>query len=50
MSLFDQPRRPRRLRNSALLRASVRQNVLFQNDLIMPVFLTHVDGTKREIP
>ena len=50
MHLPDQPRRPRRLRNSAVLRASVRENVLFSNDLIMPVFLTHVDGTKREIP
>lgn len=47
---FDQPRRPRRLRSSPRLRAAVRENVLFQEDLIMPIFLTHVDGTKREIP
>lgn len=50
MSAFDQPRRPRRLRSSPILRSTVRENVLFRNDLIMPIFLTHVDGTKREIP
>jgi porphobilinogen synthase len=50
MPSFDQPRRPRRLRSSAVLRSTVRENVLFRNDLIMPIFLTHVDGTHREIP
>lgn len=48
--LFDQPRRPRRLRSSATLRAAVRENTLFRDDLIMPVFIDPNPTTVREIP
>ncbi|MCB9675313.1 MAG: porphobilinogen synthase [Alphaproteobacteria bacterium] len=48
--MFDQPRRPRRLRSSATLRASVREHVLFREDLIMPVFVDPNPATRREIP
>ncbi len=47
---FDLVRRPRRLRSSAALRRAVREHSLFREDLIMPVFLTHERGVKREIP
>ncbi|MEZ4319970.1 MAG: porphobilinogen synthase [Myxococcota bacterium] len=47
---FDQPRRPRRLRSSATLRTAVRENHLFREDLIMPIFLDPKPSTKREIP
>jgi len=49
-ALFDQPRRPRRLRNSPTLRTAVRENTLFRDDLIMPIFLDPNPTTKREIP
>jgi porphobilinogen synthase len=48
--VIDLSRRPRRLRANRTLRTAVRENVLFRDDLIMPIFLTHVDGTRREIP
>lgn len=48
--MIDLSRRPRRLRANRTLRTAVRENVLFRDDLIMPIFLTHVDGTRREIP
>ncbi len=47
---FDQPRRPRRLRRGATLRTAVRENHLFRDDLIMPVFIDPNPSTKREIP
>ena len=50
MSIPAQPRRPRRLRTSANLRAMVREHALFREDLIMPVFIDPKPDTIREIP
>jgi porphobilinogen synthase len=47
--VFDQPRRPRRLRANSRIRSLVRETHLRCDDLIMPIFVTHVDGTKSEI-
>jgi len=47
---FPQLRRPRRLRASPILRDMVRETTLSPSDLIMPVFISPVDGTRREIP
>ncbi len=47
---FDLPRRPRRLRGSAHIRDLVRETRLHRDDLIMPVFITHGQNIKREIP
>ena len=49
MSLHPSPRRPRRLRASPLIRKMVRETTLFREDLIMPMFVSHVDGTNSEI-
>ncbi len=46
---FPQARRPRRLRKNAVVRSMVRETVLCREDLIMPIFVTHVDGTYDEI-
>lgn len=47
---FPQLRRPRRLRTSPRLRALVREHTLLREDLVMPVFISPVAGTRREIP
>ncbi|MEQ1570421.1 MAG: porphobilinogen synthase [Myxococcota bacterium] len=44
-----QPYRPRRLRRSPLARELVRENALFREDLVMPVFVTAEPGVHREI-
>ncbi len=46
---FDLIRRPRRLRNGAGIRALVRETVLRKDDLVMPIFVTALNGGKREI-
>lgn len=42
--------RNRRLRQSATLRRMVRENELTKDDLIYPLFVTHGEGVKEEIP
>ncbi len=49
MSLHPSPRRPRRLRASPVLRKLVRETTLHREDLIMPMFVSHVDGQNAEI-
>ena len=49
MTQFDLTRRPRRLRGSGHLREMVRENHLRRDDLIMPVFIAHGEGIRREI-
>lgn len=46
---FDLIKRPRRLRNDARIRALVRETVLRKDDLVMPIFVTALNGGKREI-
>ncbi|HXZ43702.1 MAG TPA: porphobilinogen synthase, partial [archaeon] len=41
--------RPRRLRETETLRRMVRETRLAVDDLIMPFFVTHGRGTRREI-
>ena len=43
-------RRPRRLRRSATIRRMVRETILRVDDLIMPLFVVHGRGIRREIP
>ena len=43
-------RRPRRLRRSETIRRMVRETVLQVDDLIMPLFVVHGRGIRREIP
>jgi porphobilinogen synthase len=45
---IDLPRRPRRLRSSALIRRMVRETRVTADDLIYPVFVTH--GATEPIP
>jgi porphobilinogen synthase len=47
--MFALPRRPRRLRRNANLRALVRESHLSVDDLIMPMFITAGSGHKAEI-
>jgi porphobilinogen synthase len=47
--MFRQPLRPRRLRANALVRDLVRENALFREDLVMPVFVTAERGVKRDV-
>lgn len=47
---FDLTRRPRRLRQSENVRSLVRETGLTTDDLVMPVFVTHEEGARREIP
>lgn len=42
--------RPRRLRNSQVLRAIVRETTLGPNDFIYPMFVVHGQNVRREIP
>lgn len=42
--------RHRRLRQSATLRSMVREHELKRQDLIYPLFVTHGEGVKEEIP
>ncbi|MCA9880584.1 MAG: porphobilinogen synthase, partial [Thermomicrobiales bacterium] len=42
-------RRTRRLRNSESLRSLVRETRLMPDDFILPLFVTHGFGVKREI-
>jgi len=42
--------RNRRLRRSAALRSMVRENTLQAEDLIYPIFVTHGEGIRNEIP
>lgn len=42
--------RHRRLRGSAGLRSLVRETQLTANDMIYPIFVTHGEGVKEEIP
>lgn len=42
--------RPRRLRVSPQLRAMVRETTLAPDDLIYPLFVTHGNGVRHEIP
>jgi len=42
--------RHRRLRQSTTLRRMVRENELTTNDLIYPIFVTHGESVKEEIP
>lgn len=49
MSEFVLPRRPRRLRRNASIRALVRETDLTVDDLVMPMFVTAQSGAKREI-
>lgn len=42
--------RPRRLRRSETIRRMVRETTLDVNDLIMPLFVVHGRGIRREIP
>ena len=42
--------RNRRLRQSATLRRMVREHEVTKNDLIYPLFVTHGEGVKEEIP
>ena len=42
-------RRPRRLRTGPVIRELVRENTLFREDLVMPVFVDHRSGPRREI-
>jgi porphobilinogen synthase len=44
------PRRPRRLRNNAVIREAIREHVLFREDLVMPIFVQHGEHVRREIP
>ncbi len=43
-------RRPRRLRRSETIRRMVRETILRVDDLIMPLFVVHGRGIRREIP
>jgi len=43
-------RRPRRLRRSETIRRMVRETILQVDDLIMPLFVVHGRGIRREIP
>ncbi|MGH7351975.1 MAG: porphobilinogen synthase [Candidatus Methylomirabilales bacterium] len=43
-------RRPRRLRRSETIRRMVRETALQVDDLIMPLFVVHGRGIRREIP
>ena len=47
---FPMPRRPRRLRNNPIIREAVREHCVFREDLVMPIFVQHGDGVRREIP
>ncbi|MEZ4239200.1 MAG: porphobilinogen synthase [Myxococcota bacterium] len=47
--MFEQPRRPRRLRSGPAVRALVRENTLMREDLVMPVFVTHEPGPARDV-
>jgi porphobilinogen synthase len=47
--MFDLPRRPRRLRRNANIRALVRENHVSVDDLVMPVFITAEASTRNEI-
>ncbi len=50
MADFNLTRRPRRLRGSHHLRSMVRETHLRRDDLIMPVFITHGENVRNEIP
>ena len=50
MADFDLIRRPRRLRGSRHIRSMVRETHLGTDDLIMPVFISHGENLRREIP
>ena len=43
-------RRPRRLRRSETIRRMVRETIVQVDDLIMPLFVVHGRGIRREIP
>ncbi|MGH7478168.1 MAG: porphobilinogen synthase [Candidatus Methylomirabilales bacterium] len=43
-------RRPRRLRRSETIRRMVRETIVRVDDLIMPLFVVHGRGIRREIP
>lgn len=47
---FDLPRRPRRLRANAAVRALVQETHLRKDDLVMPMFISADPTWKKEIP
>ena len=47
---FPMARRPRRLRNNAVIRETVREHCVFREDLVMPIFVQSGTGVRREIP
>jgi len=47
---LDLVRRPRRLRQSAALRALVRETRLSPDDLLYPLFVCSGEGVRREVP
>jgi porphobilinogen synthase len=47
--MLRQTLRPRRLRTSPAIRSLVRENTLFREDLVMPVFVTAEPHVRREV-
>ena len=47
---LDLPRRPRRLRRSAAIRAMVRETRLSPDALVYPLFVCEGEGVRREVP
>ena len=47
--MYNKPRRPRRNRKSAAMRAMVEETTLSINDFIYPIFLIEGSGQKEEI-
>jgi porphobilinogen synthase len=50
MSIYQPYIRPRRLRGTPEIRRMVRETNLSVDDFIYPLFVTHAEGTRKEIP